>query len=1149
MSARSRFVVVAGTGIAAVLLVAAVAGWLGRRSPDRPAIVSTQPAPVRDLDRVVLQLKWYHQFQFAGYYAAIEKGYFRDAGLDVVLKEATPSTDPTQAVVTGQADYGISGSDLLIRHAHGQPIVAVGAIFQHSATMVMARRDSGISTAQDLYRKRVMVEPAVGPEITAMLRNEGVDDSRVQSLPHSWNINDLIEGRVDAISCYSTNEPFLMQQRGIPANLIAPLKYGIDFYGDCLFTSQKEAAEHPERVAAFMEASRRGWIYAMSHRQEMAELIIARYNARKSREHLLFEAAAMETLIVPDLVEIGHMNPWRWQHIGDQYVRLGLLKPDYALKGFLFAPPQPWLQRHLQPLAYVGSSAIVAGLLVVSSLMLFNRRLRRAVAKQTAMLRDSEQQLRRAVVDAPFPVMIHAEDGRIVMASNTWYEITGYRSEQIATITQWTELAHGPHAKAVQAHLGTLYAASGRSVGGEYEVITAEGETRVWDLCSAPLGRGPDGQRTVISMAVDITARRRAEQASREASRRYQTLFNNANDAVLLSKSGEDGMPGPFIEVNDVACERLGYDRAEFLRMTPLDLDAAGEHAEFAAHAKELVGRGRAVWEGACVTKDGRRIPMEISASLVDLSGRPTVMAIMRDLTDRKQAEAAIAESEQRYRSLVESMDEGLALCEMIYDDVGRPVDFRHLQVNAAFGRLTGLAVQQVVGRRAKELLPGLEPVWFEFYDRVLRTGCSERIVKEVKSLGRYLEVNAYRPAPGRFAAIVTDVTVRRQAELAMAAAKAAAEEASRAKDRLLATVSHELRTPLTPILLRLSMLQEDRRVPAMLHEPLAVMRQSVELENRLIDGLLDLTRMTQGRVHLHPEVVDAHDLLERALATSAEDADGPRLVIRRELKAAKSLVRVDPTRMQQVCWNIIKNAMQYTPPGGTLTLESCNTDEQTLELRFADTGIGIAPEFLPRVFDAFERGPNMGRFRPSGLGLGMAIARSLTQQLGGSIDVASDGPGKGATFTLRLPLASATEVNKPVRPAEPRPDSTVRPLRVLLVEDDAATCDALADVIRTMGHTVQTATTVKQTLVVAETHPFDLLVSDIGLPDGSGLDVMRWFRQHRPIPGIAVSGYGSDEDMKRSLDAGFVTHIVKPIPVSTLRWAMSEAARSVRPT
>ncbi len=543
---------------------------------------------------------------------------------------------------------------------------------------------------------------------------------------------------------------------------------------------------------------------------------------------------------------------------------------------------------------------------------------------------------------------------------------------------------------------------------------------------------------------------------------------------------------------------------------------------------------------------NGRKRDCFTLAAIEALEGLAGIIgeALMRD-----QAEAALRESEQRFRSLYDSMSEGVALHELFYDPAGKAIDYRVLAVNPAYETITGLMADQVLGREATVAYGTGEAPYLDRYARVVASGKPAQFETRFDALGKDFRISAFSPAKDQFATVFEDISERKRAESVLAAAKTVAEEANQSKDRLLATVSHELRTPLTPLLMRLSMLEEDSEVPASLRESMTMMRQSVEMESRLIDGLLDLTRMTRGTLHMKPEVVDAHELLERALGMSVEDSDAIAPVIRCELKASQHMVRVDPMRLQQVCWNVIKNAVQYTPAGGTLTIESRNTANGMLELQFIDTGIGIAPEFLPRVFDAFERGPNMGHVRPSGLGLGMAIAKSLMEHLGGSIDVSSEGPGKGSTFTVRLPLAEAAEEKSPVVPATVTPDSVARRLRILLVEDDAATLEIIAEVLRAIGHDVNTAATVKEAIAAAESAAFDLLVSDIGMPDGSGLDVMRWFSKYRPIPGIAVSGYGTEEDMQRSLEAGFFTHIIKPVPVSTLRWAIQEATAPVQAT
>ncbi len=213
---------------------------------------------------ITLQLKWQHQFQFAGYYAAQEKGYYREAGLDVVLKEAIPGLDIVDEVVSGRAQYGVGNCSLLLERQKGRPVVVLAAVFQHSPVILIARAGSGITTVQDLRGKRLMVEKQ-NDELLAYLRKEGVTESTLRLMPHTFDPLDLTKGRVDCMSAYATDEPFLLLKSGTPFLELTPRMGGIDFYGDNLFTTEAELKANPARVRAFREASMRGWKYAMQH--------------------------------------------------------------------------------------------------------------------------------------------------------------------------------------------------------------------------------------------------------------------------------------------------------------------------------------------------------------------------------------------------------------------------------------------------------------------------------------------------------------------------------------------------------------------------------------------------------------------------------------------------------------------------------------------------------------------------------------------------------------------------------------------------------------------------------------------------------------------------------------------------------------------
>ena len=349
------------------------------------------PATAASLDKVSLQLKWQHQFQFAGYYAAVAKGYYREAGLEVALIEAQPGKDPADTVLEGRAEFGVGTSDLMLLRGQGKPVVVLAAIFQHSPLVLLARKESGVNDLQDLHDKPVMLEP-LSAELFAYFRDEGMNPETLHVVHHTFDVKDLISGRVAAMSGYSTDEPFLLHAAGLNYLTFTPRAGGIDFYGDNLFTTEEQIRRHPARVKAFREASLKGWDYALAHPEEIIDLILRDYNRTKTREHLRFEAERTAQLMHPGLIEVGHMNPGRWRHMADTYADFKMLPRDFSLAGFLYEPdPKPdlrWIHWSLGALAVIAAGLI--GWLL--PLMRLNRRLREEIAAH----RKTEVELRCA---------------------------------------------------------------------------------------------------------------------------------------------------------------------------------------------------------------------------------------------------------------------------------------------------------------------------------------------------------------------------------------------------------------------------------------------------------------------------------------------------------------------------------------------------------------------------------------------------------------------------------------------------------------------------------------------------------------------------------------------------------------------------------
>jgi PAS domain S-box-containing protein len=457
------------------------------------------------------------------------------------------------------------------------------------------------------------------------------------------------------------------------------------------------------------------------------------------------------------------------------------------------------------------------------------------------------------------------------------------------------------------------------------------------------------------------------------------------------------------------------------------------------------------------------------------------------------------------------------------------------------------------------------KPASFVFLDSDVREGVPARELAVAAREGRSVNERWHRRRDGSrlwgsglvmpilhpsgrllgFAKIMQDRTESRLNEEKLHAAKEEAESANRAKDQFLAALSHELRTPLTPVLGAVEALRSRDDIPADLRTSLQMICRNVELEARLIDDLLDMTRIARGKLEIVRERVDLRKVVDDALQTSlAQNADPKRISIECRGGEAELPVVGDVARLTQVFWNLLNNAVKFTPAGGriTVTAEQRGSDAA---VEIADTGIGIPASQLASIFDAFEQGSPAITRRFGGLGLGLAISRTIVEAHGGTLTAASEGAGKGARFSVVFPSAPEETVRPrtdvPIDAATP----AARPLRVLLVEDHRDSAAALKTLLEILGHRVALAGGVRDAeqaagSSIATSDPFDLVISDLGLPDGSGIGLMRELSRHYGLKGLALSGFAMGEDVRRSLDAGFAAHLTKPVNLAKLAAAIS---------
>ena len=589
---------------------------------------------------VRLQLKWRHQFQFAGYYAAESQGYFREEGLDVRILEGVPGIDPCSLLFSGAAEFAVDSPAILIHRQQGMPLVALAAIFQHSPSVIMTLKASRLDSPHDLRGRNVMLTPETDPESLAMLVSEGMDLKSVVQVPHSWNIDDLVSGRVDAMSAYLTSEPYFMQERGVPAAFIRPINYGVDFYGDCLVSTDAQVREHPERVEAFLRAVKRGWRYAMEHPREMAGLIREKYAPELPLEYLLFEAEAMRKLIRPEFVEIGHMNPERWRHIADLYVKLGMMHPGYDLSGFLYPEFKENLRAGKQRLI-TGTLSALAIILVVGSgvtamLFFFNTRLVRQVQERTAALSASERSFRAFFEMASVGVaQFEGETHRFIKVNAKFAELTGYGVSELHALTP-RDLVHQDDWGASQEAMRTLVARTHKEITLEKRYVRKDGSV-FWGLVTiSPLWGGGGHPEFYLAVVRDITMRKKAEEKLLLAAK----VFENTIEGIVVTDTH-----GTIEQVNPGFTTITGYSAEEAVGGNPRILKSDRHPQHFYSQMwTRLLEEGH--WSGEIWNrrKNGESYPEWLTISAVrNEAGQTTnYVSIFHDITELKRQQDAL---------------------------------------------------------------------------------------------------------------------------------------------------------------------------------------------------------------------------------------------------------------------------------------------------------------------------------------------------------------------------------------------------------------------------------------------------------------------------------------------------------------------------
>jgi two-component system sensor histidine kinase/response regulator len=1108
--------------------------------------------PAQALEKVTVQLRWQHQFQFAGYYAAQDKGYYREAGLEVALLEARSGADPVQAVLDGRAQYGIGESALLLNRQKGAPVVVLAPIFQHSAVALLVRRGAD-GKRVPWAGSRAMLSPNPHDELFALLKKQGADLRSMKVLPHSHNVDDFIEGRVDVMSAYSTEEPYLLDRTTIRYELLTPRAVGIDFYGDNLFTTESELREHPARAAAMRAATLRGWRYAMDHPGEIADLIRARYPDRHSREHLLYEASQMVPLLEQNLIEPGYNNPERWRAIADAYADLGMLPPGFSLEGFLYQPEMRW------PLRQYALPALAALLLLLSAAALWRVLwLQRRLDHHSARLERAERLASFALEGSGEGVWDWRPRENRIDFSPRYCEMLGYAAGEFhPSGSGWIEHVHPDDrervGKEIAVHLDSD-AQRPQMISSEYRLRRKDGSW-LWVLSRGMVIERDRRGRPLRATGTlnDISQRAAAEEV------RMRAILDATPAAMLVADRS-----GRVRYANPACCRSFSVDDGALSgrSLEQLIPDAMRNNGR----SRELFSRP--LLPGRVLTAqraDGSRFPAMVHISPVALAGLDLAVMSLRDMTQRQRAEEALHASSERYRLIVQTAAEGIWMTG---------ADDKTCFVNPTMARMLDYEVDQMLGRAMTDFMDDDGRALLREHLQRRPSGQAEQadvrlFRRDGSALWCLLSTTLVNSDEGSYAgmlAMITDITGRRHAETALRElnehleervaqrtgeleqARKLAEEASQAKGQFLANMSHEIRTPMNGVI-GMAYLALKTDLDPRQRDYLEKIRFAGEHLLGIIDDILDISKIEAGKLEIEQLDFALDHVIQTLTTVVAPKAASRELELVFDLEPSlPPVLRGDPLRLGQVLINYTNNAIKFSEKGRIdIRISQVVGDAASCLLRFevSDHGIGIPESEMDKLFQSFQQADTSTTREYGGTGLGLAICKQLAQLMGGDVGVHSrQGQGSTFWFTARLGISTSTVPAIITQVSDAAAEllasaqtaavmGALKDARILLVEDNTFNQQIALEMLEEVGSTVCLAANGMEALELLRQTAFDCVLMDVQMPLMDGLEATRRIRSDPRLAEtrvLAMTATATSEDRVRCLDAGMDDFISKPI-------------------